>query len=134
MAPISTGRAIVPPRPRVGDVFSDLGGVDRWAVYTLFFLAILLTFSVAFTSWQQKQNADQHHELIARIEQQDRDLRCYADHTRAFELAATEVLISQQKVNDPIGGTLRRRFDEVRDQLIRADYTCGPASAPPTTR
>lgn len=130
MAPISTGRATLSPRPRVG----DLGGTDRWMLYVLFLLAILLAIFVAYTSWQQKQSGDLHHELVARIEQQDRDLRCYADHTRAFELAATEMLISQQKANDPVGGALRRQLDGVRDHLIRSDYLCGAASTTATTR
>jgi hypothetical protein len=133
MAPISTGRALLSPRPRVGDTLSHLPS-DRWLALTLVVLALLMTFFVAYTTWQQKQADDHHHrELVAKIEQQDRDLRCYADHTRAFELAVTDMLTSQQKGNDPLADVLRLRLAEVRDQLIRSDHTCGPRAATATT-
>jgi hypothetical protein len=121
--------ADAPPPPQ--KLEADPGTFDRKILYVLYTLVVLMAAFVLWTSWEQTLTNDRHHEIIVMLEQQNRDLLCFADATHNYEIAAAQALLAQS--NGPDSTPLPQQLDELRRQLVASKARCLAATQAAST-
>jgi hypothetical protein len=82
--------------------------IDHWAAYALIALVVLMGVFVVYTAWQQKENADARHDLVAQINQQHDALVCVAEVDRQLQVGVANILIAPRTGATPDDGDLQR--------------------------